>query len=92
MHACMMMMTHGPLLHHAGHGGSKRDTSGDEADGMDETILPLDFQRAGEILDDELHAILVRPLVRGVRLTAIFDSCHSGSVMDLPFSYKVRLE
>jgi metacaspase-1 len=57
--------------------------------GYDETILPVDFQSAGEIIDDDIHRIVVRPLPKGVRLHAIFDSCHSGSVMDLPFSYKV---
>jgi metacaspase-1 len=54
-----------------------------------QTILPVDFQNTGEIIDDELHELIVRPLPAGVRLTAVFDSCHSGSVMDLPWSYKV---
>jgi hypothetical protein len=34
-----------------------------------------------------MNAILVRNLPPGVRLTAIFDCCHSGSALDLPFMY-----
>lgn len=30
------------------------------------------------------------PLKPGVRLTAIFDSCHSGSALDLPYLYSTR--
>ena len=30
---------------------------------------------------------MVQSLVPGVRLTAIFDSCHSGSALDLPYIY-----
>lgn len=74
------------FLHFSGHGGQKRDKSGDEEDGMDETILPLDFQKNGEIIDDEIHCI-VSSLPQGVNLTAVFDSCHSGTVMDLPYCY-----
>ena len=37
--------------------------------------------------DDELHALMVRPLPIGCRLTALFDSCHSGTALDLPFVY-----
>ena len=77
------------FLHYSGHGGSVKDVDGDEVDGMDETICPLDYAQAGQILDDELHDILVKSLPKGVRLTAIFDSCHSGSVLDLPFSYTI---
>lgn len=40
------------FLHFSGHGGQKRDTDGDEDDGYDETIMPVDFQTAGEIVDD----------------------------------------
>lgn len=39
------------------------------------------------MIDDELHDRLVKPLPPGCRLTAIFDSCHSGSAMDLPYTY-----
>ena len=54
---------------------------------MDETIFPVDHERAGQIVDDEMHAIMVRPLPPGVRLTALFDSCHSGTALDLPYVY-----
>jgi len=37
-----------------------------------------------------MHDIMVRPLVAGVRLTAIFDSCHSGSALDLPYIYSTQ--
>jgi hypothetical protein len=37
-----------------------------------------------------MHAIMVAPLQAGVRLTAIFDSCHSGSVLDLPYIYSTQ--
>jgi hypothetical protein len=33
---------------------------------------------------------MVQPLVPGVRLTAIFDSCHSGSALDLPYIYSTQ--
>lgn len=33
---------------------------------------------------------MVKPLPAGVRLTAIFDSCHSGSVLDLPYLYSTK--
>ena len=75
------------FFHYSGHGGQARATEGDEADGYNETILPLDFQTAGQMEDDELHARLVRPLPMGCRLTALFDSCHSGTALDLPYVY-----
>eukprot|EP01103_Thecamoeba_quadrilineata_P003924 TRINITY_DN13659_c0_g1_i1.p1 TRINITY_DN13659_c0_g1~~TRINITY_DN13659_c0_g1_i1.p1 ORF type:complete len:357 (-),score=64.43 TRINITY_DN13659_c0_g1_i1:80-1150(-) len=76
------------FVHYSGHGGQQADEDGDEADGYDETILPLDFEKSGMITDDELHELIVRPLKKGVQMTCIFDSCHSGSVLDLPFMYK----
>ena len=33
---------------------------------------------------------MVKPLQPGVRLTAIFDSCHSGSALDLPYIYSTH--
>eukprot|EP01094_Clydonella_sp_ATCC50884_P017203 TRINITY_DN2950_c0_g1_i1.p1 TRINITY_DN2950_c0_g1~~TRINITY_DN2950_c0_g1_i1.p1 ORF type:complete len:375 (-),score=181.60 TRINITY_DN2950_c0_g1_i1:231-1355(-) len=79
------------FFHYSGHGGSVKDDTGesDEADGMDETFIPLDYKEAGMILDDEVHAILVAPLPEGVRITAITDCCHSGSIFDLPFTYTI---
>lgn len=69
----------------SGHGSQIRDTSGDEEDGWDETILPVDWKRNGVVVDDEIYEILVRGLPRGVRLTAVMDCCHSGTGMDLPY-------
>jgi len=63
---------------------------GDEPDGYDEVIYPVDFRQVGHITDDEMHRIMVRPLQAGVRLTAIFDSCHSGTALDLPYIYSTQ--
>ncbi|GAA5918649.1 hypothetical protein JCM1841_002292 [Sporobolomyces salmonicolor] len=78
------------FFHYSGHGGQTKDLDGDEDDGYDETIYPLDFKQSGEIVDDEMHAIMVRPLPQGCRLTAIFDCCHSGSALDLPYMYSTQ--
>ncbi|KTW27763.1 hypothetical protein T552_02203 [Pneumocystis carinii B80] len=78
------------FFHYSGHGGQIDDLDGDEEDGSDEVIYPSDFDRAGYITDDEMHNILVRPLPPGCRLTAIFDCCHSGSILDLPFTYSTE--
>ncbi|CAG8694516.1 16767_t:CDS:2 [Dentiscutata erythropus] len=33
---------------------------------------------------------MVKPLQAGVKFFAIFDSCHSGSALDLPYTYSTR--
>jgi hypothetical protein len=63
---------------------------GDEPEGYDEVIYPVDFRHTGHIADDEMHRIMVQPLQPGVRLTAIFDSCHSGTALDLPYIYSTQ--
>ncbi|TQB76845.1 T-complex protein 1 subunit eta [Monascus purpureus] len=78
------------FFHYSGHGGQTPDEDGDEEDGYDEVIYPVDFRQAGHITDDEMHRIMVNPLQPGVRLTAIFDSCHSGSALDLPYVYSTQ--
>ncbi|EPB89926.1 hypothetical protein HMPREF1544_03174 [Mucor circinelloides 1006PhL] len=82
------------FFHYSGHGGRVVDSSGDEDDGYDETIYPVDHDKykgeSGQIIDDLMHDIMVKPLVEGCRLTCIFDSCHSGTALDLPYVYSTK--
>lgn len=71
----------------SGHGGQVPDYNGDEIDGLDETIMPVDYKISGPIVDDDIHAILGMGVPPGAKLTAVMDCCHSGTGMDLPFSY-----
>jgi len=71
----------------AGHGTRVVDTSGDELDGFDEAIVPIDYATEGVIIDDELYDTLVRNLPAGVRLFALFDACHSATALDLPYVF-----
>ncbi|KAG8391474.1 hypothetical protein BUALT_Bualt01G0191500 [Buddleja alternifolia] len=73
------------VFHYSGHGSRQLDRSGDEVDGYDETLCPLDFETQGMIVDDEINETIVRPLPHGVKLHAIIDACHSGTVLDLQF-------
>ncbi|KAK6155970.1 hypothetical protein DH2020_010218 [Rehmannia glutinosa] len=73
------------VFHYSGHGSQQRNYTGDEIDGFDETLCPLDFETQGMIVDNEINATIVRPLPTGVKLHAIIDACHSGTVLDLPY-------
>jgi hypothetical protein len=68
------------LFYYAGHGSQVRNSQSDEADRMDESIVPAD-SRAGarDIRDKELRPLFDAILQHGARLTIIFDNCHSGS-------------
>lgn len=46
------------FFHYSGHGGQTPDLDGDEDDGYDEVIYPVDFRQAGHIVDDEMHRIM----------------------------------
>ena len=46
------------FFHFSGHGGQTEDLDGDEEDGLDETIYPLDFKRTGMIVDDVTSVII----------------------------------
>lgn len=74
-------------IHYSGHGGRVEDQDGDEDDGYDETLIPVDFQRRGQIRDDDLLKYLVKPMSEGVLMTCLMDCCHSGTVLDLPYNF-----
>lgn len=75
------------FFHFSGHGAQQEDPNGYEEDGMNETILPMDFQRAGMMTDDHISDLTVKSLPEGARLTVVMDSCHSGTGLDLPFKH-----
>lgn len=68
----------------SGHGTQMADTSGDEKDGKDEVLCPVDMQAGEYITDDALRGVwqLMRP---GQQVVAVQDCCHSGTGMDLPY-------
>jgi len=72
----------------SGHGTCSTDFNGDEKDGQDELIMPIDgFTLDTCILDDELNKLIRNTLKPGAKLVALFDSCFSGTVLDLRYTY-----
>lgn len=69
---------------YSGHGSYMADRNGDEKTGYDQLIVPLDLNM---IVDDELKSIIQTNLKPKVTLFAMFDSCFSGSVLDLKYQY-----
>lgn len=75
------------LWSYSGHGSQQRDTTGDESDGKDEVICPVDFLAGGMITDDEINKTL-RRLPAGASFAAFMDCCHSGSGLDLKYTVR----
>ena len=68
------------LFYYAGH-GSQRVNSGSKPTGRDQTIVPVDANTGVfDIRNKELARLFGPLLQKGVTLTLIFDSCHSGAI------------
>ena len=72
------------FFQYSGHGSNIIDRNSDEMDGIDETIVSCDMQM---VSDDEFRALINSHLKPDVFLFALFDSCHSGTVLDLKYQY-----
>ena len=73
-------------IHYSGHGSQIRDTNGDEADRLDEVIVPSDYTKVGFITDDMIFNIIKQSKCPTV---LIFDSCNSGTICDLMWNFNI---
>ena len=62
------------FLLYSGHGSQIQDETGDEADHMDEIIIPVDYNTGGIIKDDELKTLLSQHLPEGARYMQLYPS------------------
>ena len=74
------------FFYYSGHGSQLNDNNGDESDGKDSVLVPVDYQKSGVIRDDWLFANMVNCLPAGVLLWTFTDCCHSGTMLDLQFN------
>jgi len=79
------------VFHYSGHGSQVKDVNGDEEDGMDETICPIDFKKKGMIIDDDIREKLAKQVPENSQLISIIDACHSESSFDLLWTAKVSI-
>ncbi|KAI7491021.1 metacaspase [Hortaea werneckii] len=56
--------------------------------GFDDTIVPVDYETQGQIPSGVLHQALVTKLPPDSTLFVVFDCCHSGSAIELPYVYR----
>lgn len=69
------------VWHYSGHG---------DRQGSHDTIVPLDWDTQGQILDEQLRETVVTAVAAtGACLTVIFDCCHSGTGMQLKYNWQV---
>lgn len=72
---------------YSGHGSYVSDKHGDEPDGRDETLCPIDHDKNGLIVDDYLKSEFIDKLGSNCTLVLIVDACHSGTMFDLKYLY-----
>jgi len=70
------------FFYYAGHGSLRYNSKSDKrASHLDNTIVPADaYTGVFDVRDREIARIFNAALDKGVILTAIFDSCHSGTI------------
>ena len=71
------------IFHYSGHGTQVRDLNGDEIDRLDEAL----YLSEGEIITDDQINEVVSKYSSDKKIFMIWDCCHSGTIVDLPFVY-----
>ena len=66
------------VFQYAGHGTHVPDLNGDDEDGEDESLCPVDFATGALYIDDDVAAAFAR-IPDGVNMTCFMDCCHSGT-------------
>jgi len=75
------------VFYYSGHGSQVRDRDGDELeDQLDEILCPYDLNWDDLLTDDYLGA-LFKQIPKGVYLSMVCDSCHSGTMTKSVFRY-----
>ncbi|PVI05314.1 peptidase C14 [Periconia macrospinosa] len=81
------------FLHYSGHGAQIPDYDGNRGGtGMDDTIVPVDWETNGQISSTLLHEHLVTNMAPDCTLFILMDCCHSGSAVELPYVYRSDAE
>ena len=75
-------------FHYSGHGSQMRDQNGDEADGLDEIICPVDLDWVTKVIRDDDMKRIFESVPAGVNLTVTLDCCNSGSGLDQANQYQ----
>jgi len=67
------------VFHFSGHGSQVRDKSKDEADRLDECLIPIDNNWRDKIILDDHLAYYFKRIPKGARAYIVLDCCHSGT-------------
>ncbi|MGH9773507.1 MAG: caspase family protein [Candidatus Acidiferrales bacterium] len=69
------------VFYYAGHGSQRFNSLTDKPFHLDETLVPADASSGHwDVRDKEIVRLFNQIVDKGITLTAIFDSCHSGSI------------
>lgn len=74
------------FIYYSGHGYQVADQNGDEDDGCDEAMVPVDVSKSGFVLDDDIEKYLSH--MSKADVVMMVDSCFSGTITkSLPVSW-----
>ena len=77
------------FIFYSGHGSYTTDLNGDERDGRDEVLIPVDYMNGNIITDDDINDIL-KKIPEKCKVFGLFDCCNSGTIMDLKYLFKAN--
>mmetsp|Transcript_5432 Transcript_5432/g.13404 ORF Transcript_5432/g.13404 Transcript_5432/m.13404 type:complete len:314 (-) Transcript_5432:705-1646(-) len=73
------------FVYFAGHGSRLEDEPGEDDSEIHSALVPVDFDQAEHIIGYELFERLVCRMRDSTSLSCLFDPCHGGFVVHLPY-------